>query len=137
MYFRKDGSCYVNTPQVEPEDSEPLLSVFPKRRFISLLEVLATVNRFTYFLDAFEPWRVHYNRAKPADRVFYAGITGYGCFIGTRKIASISSGITESELESAINRYFMLDNIHGANDRIIRFMPTPSSTCIIFCPICL
>ena len=122
VHFRKDGSFYVNTPQVEPEDSEPLLSVFPKRRFISLLEVLATVNRFTHFLDAFEPWRVQYNRAKPADRVFYAGITGYGCFIGTRKIASISSGITESELESAINGYFMLDNIHGANDRIIRFM---------------
>jgi TnpA family transposase len=54
--------------------------------------------------------------------VFYAGITGYGCFIGTRKIASISSGISESELESTVNSYFTLDNIHGANDRIVQFM---------------
>jgi Tn3 transposase DDE domain len=86
------------------------------------VEVLATVQRFTGFLEAFVPWRVQYGRAKPADRVFYAGITGYGCFIGTRKIASISSGISESELESTVNSYFTLDNIHGANDRLVQFM---------------
>jgi TnpA family transposase len=122
VHFRKDGSFHVRTPPVDPEDSEPLLSVLPHRRYISLLEVLATVNRFTHFLEAFEPWRVTYARAKPPDRTFFAGITGYGCFIGTHKIASISSGISESELESTVNGYFTLDNIHGANDRIVQFM---------------
>jgi TnpA family transposase len=122
VHFRKDGTFHVSTPPLEPEDSAPLLGMLPKRRFISLLEVLATVQRFTRFLDAFAPWRVQYTRAKPADRVFYAGITGYGCFIGTRKIASISLGISESELESTVNGYFTLDNIHGANDRIVQFM---------------
>jgi TnpA family transposase len=122
VHFRKDGTFHVSTPPIEPEDSTPLLGLLPKRRFISLLEVLATVQRFTRFLDAFAPWRVQYARAKPADRVFYAGITAYGCFIGTRKIASISSGISESELESTVNGYFTLDNIHSANDRIVQFM---------------
>jgi hypothetical protein len=120
--LRKDGSFHVSTPKADPEDREPLLSVLPTRRYVSLLEVLATVNRFTHFLDAFEPWRVQYARTKPADRTFFAGITGYGCFIGTRKMASISSGIAASELESTVNGYFTLDNVHGANDRIIEFM---------------
>jgi len=122
VHFRKDGSFYVRTPKAEEEDSEPLLGVLPKKRYISLLEVLATINRFTNFLDAFEPWRIKYTRAKPPDRTFFAGIIGYGCFIGTHKIANISSGIAESELESTINGYFALDNIHGANDRVVKSM---------------
>jgi len=77
VHFRKDGSFYVRTPKAEKEDSEPLLGVLPKKRYISLLEVMATVNRFTNFLDAFEPWRIKYNRAKPPDRTFFAGIIGY------------------------------------------------------------
>jgi Tn3 transposase DDE domain len=122
VHFRKDGSFHVSTPATDPEDSEPLLSVLPQRRYISLLEVLATINRCTHFLEAFTPWRVTYARAKPPERTFFAGITGYGCFIGTQKIASISSGIAASELESTVNGYFTLDNIHSANDRIIQFM---------------
>lgn len=120
--FRKDGSFVVSTPKAEPEDSEPLLGVLPKRRYISLLEVLATVERFTHFLAAFVPWRTKYARSKPPDRTFYASIIGYGCFIGTHKIASISSGVTESELETTINSYFTLENLHSANDRILQFM---------------
>ena len=122
VHFRKDGSFHVSTPQAEPEDSESLRGGFPKRRYVSLLEVLATVNRFAHFLEAFVPWRVTHTRTKPPDRTFFAGITGYGCFIGTRKIASISSGLSEAELESTVNGYFTLDNIHGANDRIVQFM---------------
>ena len=112
----------MSTPKAEDQESKPLVGIFPKRRYISLLEVLATVNRFTHFLDSFQPWRIKYTRAKPENPTFFAGIIGYGCFIGTQKIASISSGITESELESTINGYFTLDNIHDANDSIVRFM---------------
>ena len=122
VHFRKDGSFTVRTPKAEEEDRELLVGILPKRRYISLLEVLATVNRFTHFLDSFEPWRINYTRAKPEAPTFFAGIVGYGCFIGTHKIANISSGIAESELESAINGYFTLDNIYGANDRIVSFM---------------
>ncbi len=122
VHFRKDGSFHVSTPPADPEDSEPLREVFPKRRYVSLLEVLATVNRFAHFLEAFVPWRLTHARTKPPDRTFFAGITAYGCFIGTRKIASISSGLSEAELESTVNGYFTLDTIHGANDRIVQFM---------------
>jgi len=122
MHFRKDGSCHVSTPTAEPEESEPRLGILPQKRYISRAEVLATINRFTYVLDAFEPWRITDAHAKPPDRTFLAGIIGSGCCMGTRKIASISSGIAESELESAVHGYFTLDNIHGANDRVVQFM---------------
>lgn len=122
VHFRNNGSFHVSTPKIEPEESETLLGIFPTKRYISLLEVLATVNRFTHFLEAFQPWQIHYARAKPADRTFYAGITGYGCFIGLHKIATISSGIAEAELERTINGYFTLDNIYSANDAIVQFM---------------
>ena len=45
VHFRKDGSFYVRTPKAEEEDSEPLLGVLPQKRYISLLEVMATVSR--------------------------------------------------------------------------------------------
>ena len=57
----------------------------------------------------------------PPASFLYAG-TGYGCFIGTHKTASISSGVAESELETTVNSYFTLDNLHSANDRILQFM---------------
>ena len=37
-------------------------------------------------------------------------------------MATISAGITESELETTVNGYFTLDNIHAANDCIVSFM---------------
>jgi TnpA family transposase len=103
--------------------SYPKNATFPCWRFwLPSAERLAVLLRFTNFLDAFEPWRTSYTRAKPPDKTFFAGIVGYGCFIGTHKIANISSGIAESELESTINGYFALDNVHGANDRVVKFM---------------
>ena len=54
--------------------------------------------------------------------MFLAGIVGYGCFIGTRKIANISHQINESELENTVNWYFSKENIDVANDRILQLM---------------
>jgi TnpA family transposase len=122
LKVRKDGSFHVATPKGDMEEAEPLRTFLPERRYISLLEVLATVNRLTHFLDALTHWHVKYNRPIPQDRTFFAGIIGYGCSIGTSKIALISTGINPSELEHTINWYFSLDNIHAANDRLLHFM---------------
>ena len=104
------------------EGSESLRYLLPHQRYISLVEVLSTVNRLTGFIEAFEPWHVKYVRSKPPEKTFLAGIVGYGCFIGIGKIARISKWINESELESTINGYFTLDNLHAANDRVLTFM---------------
>ena len=87
-----------------------------------LIEVLSTVNRLTGFIDAFEPWYVKYARARPLEKTFLAGILGYGCFSGIGKIARISKWINETELETTVNGYFTLDNLHAANDLILKFM---------------
>jgi len=118
--FRENGSFHLTTPKVEEELSLPISEFFPSKRYIPLLEVLSTVNKSAHFLDAFEHWQVKYTRAKPPDRIFWAGIIGYGCNIGTNRIAKISQQINESELENAINWYFSDENVKDANDRVIR-----------------
>lgn len=122
LLFRPTGSWHILTPKTETEEADSLANVFPKSRYISLLEVLATVNRLSGFVDEFQHWQGRATPTRPPVRTFFAGILGYGCFIGTRKMARISTGMTEAELENTVNWYFSLDNVHAANDRILRFM---------------
>ena len=118
----KDGSFHVATPAEEEEERDALRTLLPAERYISLVEVLSTVNRLTHFLDAFVPWPVKYARAKPPEKTFLAGIVGYGCFIGIGKIARISKGMRAAELETTVNLDLTLENLAAANDRILAFM---------------
>ena len=122
--FHKDGGSpfHVSTPKEDDSDTASLSSFFPEDRYISLLEVLATVNRHSQFLDAFQHWQVKYTKKRPPERVFLAGIIGYGCQIGTGKVARISNQISSSELERTINCYFSRDNVAEANDKILALM---------------
>lgn len=122
FHRHKDGSFHISTPKSQAEESEPLRRLLPNQHYISLVEVLSTVNRLTNFIDAFEPWYVKYARTRPPEKTFLAGIVGYGCFIGIGKIARISKWINETELETTVNGYFTLDNLHAANDLILKFM---------------
>lgn len=47
---------------------------------------------------------------------------GLGCGIGVQKMARISPGITERELEHAVTWRFSLDNLIAANDRVVKAM---------------
>lgn len=47
---------------------------------------------------------------------------GLGCGIGVRKMARISSRVTESELDHTVNWRFSLDNIRAANDAVVKAM---------------
>jgi len=118
--FRENGSFYLTTPKVGEEVSLPISEFFPRKRYISLLEVLSTVNKSAHFLDAFEHWQVKYTRDRPPESIFWAAIIGYGCNIGTNRIAKISRQINESELENTVNWYFSAENVEDANDKVIR-----------------
>ena len=102
--FHKDGRFHVTTPKLDDDDIETPDSLFPSERFISLLEVLSTVNRSSKFVDAFEPWQTKYAREKPPNKTFFAGIMGIGCFIGTRKMEKISTAINGAELETTFTK---------------------------------
>jgi TnpA family transposase len=122
LTMRASGIFHVGTPKQEEVECLPLAAFFPDRKYISLLEMLATVNHATGFLDEFEHWQPRCQRAKPPNKVLFAGIIGYGCDIGHRKLAQISKQIDENALDNAVNWYFSLQNVQGANDRILQFV---------------
>ena len=122
LTIRPDGSFHVSTPKKEEVECLSLGAFFPDRKYISMLEMLATVDHATNFLDAFEHWQIKYQRARPARKILFAGIIGYGCDIGHRKLAQISKQIEAGELDNAVNWHFSLQNVQGANDRILRLV---------------
>ena len=122
LSLRTDGSFNVSTPKQDEVEALSLSAFFPEQKYISLLEALATVDQATGFLDEFEHWQPKHQAAKPAKKVFFAGIIGYGCDIGHRKLAQISRQINENELATTVNWYFSLENIQTANDRILQFV---------------
>ena len=119
--FKKVGFT-VSTPALEESDAEALQHYFPERDFVPLMEVLATVNRHTGWMEEFQHWQQRHHHGQPADRVVYAGVIGIGCTIGIRKMARISHPISESELENAVNWFFSVDNINAASDRVLQLM---------------
>ena len=121
IQFRKEGAFIISTPKAE-DDEARVENLFPEQRYIPLLDVMSSAHRASGFLDEFQHGQTKYNREKPPESTFLAGIMGYGCTIGSRKIARISTLVHEGELENTINGYFSLDTIDAANDRILRWM---------------
>ena len=119
--IRPNGTYAVSTPKEEKE-YESISDIFPKARSVSLLSVIAAVNGFTRFTDAFCHFQTTHVGKKPATKTFYAGLIGLGCNIGTVQFAQIARGINQNELENTINWYFSVENLMNANDAIIRFI---------------
>jgi TnpA family transposase len=122
LTVHKNGKIHVKTPKQEEVECFPLKAFFPARKYIPIIEMLATVNQATKFLDEFEHWQTKYQREKPATKTFFAGIMGYGCDIGHRKLAQISNKINTNELENVVRWYFSLQNVQAANDCILQFI---------------
>jgi len=98
-----DGRLKVKTPLKEKDIPENHIDLFPKDRFISLFEVLSTINKLCRFTDSLEHWQSKGNREKPREQIFFAGIIGYGCNLGIRKVAKISRNVNQHELENTVN----------------------------------
>ncbi len=102
--FNKAGAFWVKTPKLQEEtDIEPLQELFPKRQYVPLGEVLATVDRHSGFPDQFRHRQQPQHRFKPAKQPFIAGITAIGCDIGPGQILNISRAITGSQLERTVH----------------------------------
>jgi TnpA family transposase len=122
LKFRADGTFHVSTPKLDEIDALSLGGIFPEKKYIPLLEVLATVDHFTGFLEEFEHWQMKHQPQKPPKKVFFAGIMAYGCDIGPWKLAQTSKQINANELDNTLNWYFSLANVQDANDRVLQFM---------------
>jgi len=120
--FSQNGGFALATPKQEESDAEPLQHFFPERRFVPLVEVLATVNRHTQYVEELQHPQQRYHHGKPSEATIYAGIIGIGCTIGLRRMMRISRSISEAELEHTVNWHFTLDGLYAANDRVLRLM---------------
>src|SRR4029077_4179219 len=76
--LNKDNTLTISTPKVEDADAAPLQTFFPERDYISLLEVLSTVNRYSASHHDFQHWQPGYHRLKPSQKPFSAGHIGLG-----------------------------------------------------------
>jgi len=122
LKVRADGVFHIATPAVDGHEAEPLGDLFPQRHDVPLAQVLETIHGHCGMLAAFEHWQQTHIRQAASRPALLAGIMGLGCSIGVRKMARISSRVTESELEHAVNWRFSLDNLRAANDAVITAM---------------
>lgn len=122
LKVRADGVFHVATPALVASEADPLGDLFPERHDVPLAQVLETINNHCAMLSAFEHWRQTHIRQTASNPALLAGIMGLGCGIGVRKMARISSRVTESELEHAVNWRFSIDNICAANDAVLKAM---------------
>jgi TnpA family transposase len=113
------GKLKIQTPPEEKAILETSIDIFPKDHFVSLFEILSTIDELCHFTDSLEHWQVKYNREKPSEQTFFAGIIGYGCNLGIRKVSRISRNINSHELENTVNWYFTHENLLRANDKIL------------------
>ena len=122
LKLRKDGTFHIATPALDARDTDPLGDLFPQRHDVALAQVLETVNNHCSMLRSFEHWQQTHVRQATSHPALLAGIMGLGCGIGVRKMARISSSVTESELDHTVNWRFSLENIRAANDAVIKAM---------------
>jgi len=64
---RPNGTFHVSTPKQEEVECLSLGEFFPERKYISMLEMLATVDHVTNFLDEFGHWQIKNQRTKPSN----------------------------------------------------------------------
>ena len=122
LTIRSDGSFHIKTPPLDEQELDPLQALFPERQDVPLAQVLDTVDQHCDMLKAFEHWQQTHTPVAVSRPALLAGIMGLGCGIGIRKMARISSRMTESELEHTVNWRFSLENIRAANDQVLKAM---------------
>jgi len=121
--FRLTADSFIlKTPKLEKElhQDESISKYFPKSDYLSVIDVLHSINQKTNFLEAFQ----HYTQSKKErnQSLLLASLLGYGCNINIAKIGKISKGLNEKQLDNTKIWYFTGENTIEANNRVITFM---------------
>ncbi len=117
-----DDILHIANPATGVDDTSPTSELFPQRHEVPLAQVPETINDHCGMLIASGHWQQTHIRQAVSRPALLAGIMGLGCGIGVRRMARISSSVTESELEHAVNRRFPPDSIRAANDAVVKAM---------------
>ena len=115
----KKGGLRFVTPKKDVEP--PTVEFYPKDFYVSIFEVLHTVNRYTGFTGALRHRMEHHQQAVLPPTVNFATLIGWGCNLGLHHMAKTSS-VPLRELERATNWYFTPQHLLVANDRIRALM---------------
>ena len=110
-YTAIDDSYMLKTPKLEKDEDEeinPLAKYFPNEEYLSVIDILHSINEETDFLSAFQ----HYSqsRIKGNHNLLLASILGYGCNLSLSRMGKISKGINENQLENTKTWYFSEEN---------------------------
>ncbi len=127
LHFKlTDDSFILTTPKLDKTDEQiehTIAKYFPQSEFISVIDLLHSVQIKTDFLDSFKHYSLQNIRTEKLDsNLLYASIVGYGCNISLSKMAKISKGISEHELDTTTTWYLSEDNTIEANDKIVAFI---------------
>ena len=85
--FDRKGNVKITTPKVEKEETSYNAELFINSKYISLSQVLASINRYSSFTDSFEHFKIKSLKKRPHINTFIAGIMAYGCNLGIGKLA--------------------------------------------------
>lgn len=113
------GKPVIKTPNIEKENKEFIATTLSEDGFTPILKVLKEVNAATEFTKTLKHFSNKNVKMKPNEETILAGMIGKGCNIGVRKLANISSGISEHNLHNTVTWYFDLKNIAEANRKIV------------------
>ncbi len=119
--FGPNNSLIVKTPPIKEKEisDEQVAELFPQDRFVTLYEILSSVNNAVPFADCFEHLKIKSHLERPDNKIIFAGIMGLGCNLGIGKIARISNYIRQNTLESTVNWRFSEENINNANNMVV------------------
>jgi len=123
-YFTTNDSSFIlKTPKLdksEDEEKNTLAKYFPHDEYLSIIDLLNSINKETDFLSSFH----HFNKSskKQNHNLLIASILGYGCNLSLPKMGKISKGINENQLDNTKIWYFTEDNTQEANDKIVAYL---------------
>jgi hypothetical protein len=116
---RKKGGLRFVSPNKQKKPVS--IDFYPKDFYVSIYEVLHTVDRYTQFTKALKHRMEHNQEPVLPTTVNLAALIRWGCNLGLHYMAKISS-VPLSDLERATNGYFSSKNVLLANDRVTGLM---------------
>ena len=126
-HFKATADSFIlSTPKLEKTEEQlehTIAKYFPQAELISVIDLLHSVQVKTDFLDSFKHYSLQNTRIGKLDpNLLYASIVGYGCNISLSKMAKISKGISENELDTTTTWYLNEKNTIEANDKIVAYI---------------
>ena len=125
--LNKDNTLTISTPKVDDADAAPLQTFFPERDYISLLEVLATVNRYSGFLRSFRTGSSGTIGARRRRRPFLPGLLAWGAESASARLLGFPG---RSRGRARVYRQLVLlarETCTPANDKVLQLIDHWSS----------